>query len=734
MNRKVLTILLNSFVILSTLLMQVFTVIGVTPAYAATLTVQSNADGAATPANCPGASCTLRDAIAAAASDDTITFDASLSGGTITLTSGELVIDKNLTIDGSALASQVTISGNNASRVFKITGAYNVTLNSLTIANGNSAGSVGSGILQMGGTLTVTNSTISGNISGGGIVNYGTLTVTNSTISGNSRDSGAGGGMLNAGTATVTNSAISGNTGSYGGGAANYGTTLTFINSTLSGNNAIGGVGAGIENHSGTLNLFNTIIANSSNSDDCRNNGGAIGSATNNLLEGTGVLACGLTDGSNGNIIGSDPLLSALGSYGGSTQIFALLPGSPAIDAGDATTCAGLPGGDKDQRGISRIFTCDIGSFESRYFVIGITGGNSQSATGNTAFTNPLEVTLTSSYGEPVEGGQVTFTPPVSGASAVITGSPATINASGIASVTAAANGTAGDYYVTASAAGAPSPVFSLTNDAMVATYTVTYDVNGATGGAAPANQTKTQDVDLTLATNSGSLVKTGYIFFGWNTQADGNGTHYAVGGTYTANAAVTLYAEWVDVTADGVFGQGGVFNTNIANKGGISAESLNNPMAFAIDSNGGVYVAEYSNHRVLYYPAGSATATRVYGQGGSFTTNTANKGGISADSLSNPSGVTLDGGGVYIVDTGNNRVLYYPADSTTATRVYGQGGSFTTGTDGISATSMLFPQRVAIDAGGVYITEWGNNRVMYYAGTSTSNSQYENLFEKNSH
>ncbi|MBK9498250.1 MAG: hypothetical protein IPO06_02515 [Leptospiraceae bacterium] len=40
------------------------------------------------------------------------------------------------------------------------------------------------------------------------------------------------------------------------------------------------------------------------------------------------------------------------------------------------------------------------------------------------------------------------------------------------------------------------------------------------------------------------------------------------------------------------------------------------------------------------------------------------------------PWGVAVDAGGVYIVDSKNHRVLYYPGTSTTATRVYGQGGS----------------------------------------------------------
>ena len=76
-------------------------------------------------------------------------------------------------------------------------------------------------------------------------------------------------------------------------------------------------------------------------------------------------------------------------------------------------------------------------------------------------------------------------------------------------------------------------------------TYSVTYNVNSATGGTAPAAQTKTEGVDLTLATNSGNLVRTDYTFAGWNTAADGSGTDYYSGVTYTTNAALALFAKW---------------------------------------------------------------------------------------------------------------------------------------------------------------------------------------------
>jgi autotransporter-associated beta strand protein len=80
-------------------------------------------------------------------------------------------------------------------------------------------------------------------------------------------------------------------------------------------------------------------------------------------------------------------------------------------------------------------------------------------------------------------------------------------------------------------------------------TYTITYDGNGNTGGTAPDAQVKTENQAITLASNSGNLVKDSLTFSGWNTAADGTGTNYAAGASYTGNADVTLYARWATPT-----------------------------------------------------------------------------------------------------------------------------------------------------------------------------------------
>ncbi len=195
-----------------------------------------------------------------------------------------------------------------------------------------------------------------------------------------------------------------------------------------------------------------------------------------------------------------------------------------------------------------------------------------------------------------------------------------------------------------------------------------------------------------------------------------------ASGGLYVAdyvNSRVLFYPAG-STTATRVYGQNGSFTSNSVNLGGVSADSLSQPTGVALDASGDLYVADIFNNRVLFYPNNSTTATRVYGQNGSFTSNSANNGGVSANSLNNPMGLTLDStGDLYVIDRSNNRLLLYPFGSTTATMVYGQAGSFTNATPnsgGISANSLSQPLSVALDSSGnVYVTDFANNRVLEY-------------------
>ena len=102
---------------------------------------------------------------------DTITFAAGVTG-TIALTSGQLTVTDNLTINGPG-AANLTISGNNASRVMEVSAGMALNLKDVTIANGR----------------YITAPTVAG----AGILNAGTLTVSDSVFSGNDAGSGSGG-------------------------------------------------------------------------------------------------------------------------------------------------------------------------------------------------------------------------------------------------------------------------------------------------------------------------------------------------------------------------------------------------------------------------------------------------------------------------------------------------------------------------------------------------------------
>lgn len=381
-----------------------------------------------------------------AGGDQTIVFDSSFnSPQTIVLTYGQLELSDTTgteTITGPS--GGLTISGNDASRVFQVDPNASASISGLTISGGLSDNGGG---LYNAGTTSLTDCTVSGNTvilpfgtsQGGGIYNSGVLSMSNSTIANNTAgvsspyefNVGFGGGIMNRGQVTVTSS-------------------------TIAGNSTDAGAGGGIYNYGDPIILTDTIVANNQ---DLFTASGFPGYATdvNGTVSGSfnliGIASpASLTNGVDSNIVigAADPALGTLGNYGGPTQTVPLLPGSPAINAGPSS---GAPA--TDQRGEPRVGAVDIGAFESQGFTMtAVPGSTPQTATIGTAFANPLAVSVTANNPvEPVDGGVVTFAanPAANGATAAFLSTTSAVIAGGQAAVSAAPNNMDGSYTVTAS-------------------------------------------------------------------------------------------------------------------------------------------------------------------------------------------------------------------------------------------------------------------------------------------
>ncbi|MFN4260117.1 MAG: choice-of-anchor Q domain-containing protein, partial [Gemmataceae bacterium] len=226
-------------------------------------------------------------------------------------------------------------------------------------------------VIFLGHTLTLFGDATN---NGGGIFNSdsGTVTVQNSTLSGNFAFNGGGIHNRLSGTVTVQNSTLSGNSAFYGGGIYNrLSGTVTVQNSTLSGNFAFNGGGIWMADGATIVNLDSTIVAGNTAGvgPDVHRAGGTL-NVRHSLIQTT---VSGGINGTNSNNlpVGTDPLLGPLQNNGGPTFTHALLPGSPAIDAG-----FNYAGSSFDQRGpgFPRTVngTTDIGAFESQsLFAVG---------------------------------------------------------------------------------------------------------------------------------------------------------------------------------------------------------------------------------------------------------------------------------------------------------------------------------------------------------------------------
>jgi len=501
---------------------------------------------------CDETHCSLREAVLYAASGNTVEFDLTLPA-TIILGGKEILIDKDLTIAGPG-ADQLAVSGNEASRVFRIyNGGANigVTISGLTVRDGRAA--YGGGIISEYGSTLVLNDCVIGpnNIvtdAGGGLsASNSTVTLNRCTVTGNHGTGSVGGAgiySVNDASVTLVNSTISGNvTNNDGGGITAWsGGTVNLLHSTVTENTANldyatypNGGGGGLYVHAfGQATIQNSIIAGN---DDLSQNDtpgpdvlGTVSSLGGNLI--------GDDTGSSGWIAGDqvgttaspiDPLLGALAlNAPGTTPTHALLVGSPAIDTAPSCVVA------TDQRGVARPqgSSCDIGAYELQV----PPGDFSKTYPTDSATGVPTNPTLTWEASSGADSYKYCF---AAGTSC----NPNIETTSTSAAISGLLNNTfyywqvqafndAGDTYSNVGA------MWAFTTAALP-DHTVTFYANGGSDTMAP----QTSNVPAALMANN--FTRTGFTFSGWNTASDGTGDAYIDGATYDFSTDMDLYAQW---------------------------------------------------------------------------------------------------------------------------------------------------------------------------------------------
>ncbi len=286
---------------------------------------------------------------------------ANISSGTATLT--------NCTFTGNTRPGTGSTAGSGGA----VANDGQISMTGCTFT-GNSAGS-DAGALYNDGTATASFCAFTSNScgsDGGALHSTGVLTIANCLIAGNSASSNGGGMEWSSGNGlTVSDTTFANNTaGTIGGALINWGGNAAFTNVTMTGNRAIAGSGGTYGGGiwvSTPLILQNCIVAGNfagtgTTANDIDANIVDTTNSADNLIGAAG--SSGLTDGVDGNQVGvANPGLGTLANNGGPTQSIALLPGSPAIAAGNTAFVA--PGA-TDQRGFPRIVngTVDLGAYE----------------------------------------------------------------------------------------------------------------------------------------------------------------------------------------------------------------------------------------------------------------------------------------------------------------------------------------------------------------------------------
>lgn len=620
------------------------------PIHAGTLTVTSSADNGAG---------TLRALVSQAVSGDTIIFGTGLAGQTIMLSGGQLTVTNNLTIDASALAGGVAISGNNASRVLLVNSNATLTLRSLTLINGQVSAD-----------------------SGGGIRNEGNLTAFNCIFSNNAA---LGGNGVNPG---------GGNNGGPGGGGAGLGgaiysegAALTLGGCTFQGNLAQGGTG-GAGNNSGGLSNFNGGNGggpNGGSGGDAYDffspggnpggfgGGGGGGSAEIGpfgIEDGFNGGSGGFGGGGGGGAAGDDGVgVNGNAGGGGAAGAFGGAGGAAlSFVTGGGGGGAGLGGGVFVLGGAVTVTNCSFTGNVANEGVGGAgfsSGGNGANGLGlggglfnnstNLALINNIFSGNQASTGSPNEY-------PMLGATAILVGPSGGINSVVLAALNLTWTASANAAWLhlddgRQSGAGSTNVVFTFdpnpgptrTGTLTVAGQTLTITQAGSTYIAAAAAPTQ-------LASRISPL----YYPTGVAVDSAGN--------VYIADEDVNTVKKWT------------LTNNTVSD---LVSGGLNNPFGIAADGAGNVYIADTDNNAIKEWTVANGNVSTLVSSG-----------------LAGPEGVAVNASGnVFIADTMNSMIREWAV--------------YSGGTSPLAASGFNYPRGVAVDvAGNVYVADTVNDSI----------------------
>ncbi len=445
----------------------------------------------------------LRNVVGAAPAGTTVTFASNLSGQTINLTGGPLMLSNMVSIDSSALPGGLSLSGGGNNQIITLSASANATLIGLTFVSGHADDTGGAIYSASGSSLHIARCTFTGNggLEGGAILNDGTLLMENSTLTGN--NAAYGGALQCRYLTTLDHCTITGNLGQGGeaGGIFNKYSTLTLRDCIVAGNSASGGNGQDIYSQNATLVFTNANLVQNYYNESSTSTGPAP--------------------------LTSNPLLAPFGNYGGPTQTMPPLPGSPVIDAGGPTTLT------VDQRGVPRTVGTapDLGAVEFYFtnFVVTTTADN---GTGSLRYA----------FTEIIPGGTVSFAPGLAGQTILLTNGPVTFSNNVIIDASALAGG----VLINGNRNGA---VFSIPGSSSVTLKSLTM-TNASKSGINNAGSCTLFNCSVVGnasagsgggVTSSGTLILTGCTVSGNAAGPNGNGggIHITGGSAFLTNCAI---------------------------------------------------------------------------------------------------------------------------------------------------------------------------------------------------